>query len=93
MDLIFEWDEIKAQKNLQKHGVGFEEGKTVFYDPFLLTFPDNVHSDDEFRFINIGVSTKMHTLLVVHTERDKSIRIISCRKATKSETIAYEKRI
>ncbi len=69
MDLIFEWDEIKAQKNLRKHEVSFEEGKTVFYDPFLLTFPDNVHSDDEFRFVNIGISTKTRTLLVIHTER------------------------
>ena len=52
MKLAFEWDEVKAKSNLKKHKVSFEEGKTIFNDPFLFTFPDNVHSTNEERFIN-----------------------------------------
>ena len=54
MKLTFEWDEVKAKNNLKKHKVRFEEGKTIFNDPFLFTFPDNEHSNDEERLINIG---------------------------------------
>jgi len=92
MSLTFEWDESKAQKNFQKHKVNFDEAKTIFYDPFLLTFSDKFHSDNEPRFVNIGMSIKMRTLLVVHTERNETIRIISCRKVTKSEQKTYEAR-
>ncbi len=92
MKLIFEWDESKAQKNIRRHKVSFEEAKTVFYDPFLLTYPDYAHSNDEFRFVNIGISAKTRTLLVIHTERGASLRIISCRKAAQSEKKDYEKR-
>jgi uncharacterized protein len=95
MELIFEWDEDKARNNLQKHKVSFGEAKTIFNDPLLITFPDDFHSDEEERFVSIGISTDNRTLLVVHTEQDKSeneiiIRIISCRKATASEREIYE---
>jgi uncharacterized DUF497 family protein len=58
MALTFEWDEEKARKNYQKHQVSFNEAKTVFNDPFLITFPDSKHSNDEQRYINIGCSQK-----------------------------------
>lgn len=90
MNLIFEWDENKAKTNLKDHKVSFAEAKTVFNDPFLLTFPDPGHSDEESRYINVGCSTKGRVLVVIHTERGENIRIISCRKATKFERRNYE---
>jgi uncharacterized DUF497 family protein len=90
MELNFEWDEAKAQENLRKHKVSFEEAKTVFGDPFLWTFPDPHHSDFEDRYLSIGCSSKGRVLVVSHTERRGKIRIISCRKATVAERRAYE---
>ncbi len=90
MDLIFEWDTEKDQRNIEKHKVSFEEAKTVFGDPFLLTFPDPEHSIDEQRYFGIGASSRGRILVVVHTERDVSIRVISCRKATRKERKVYE---
>jgi uncharacterized protein len=90
MKLIFEWHEAKAEENLRKHNVNFEQTKTVFNDPFLLTFPDVRHSEVEERFINIGTSSKGDVLIVIHTERQGAIRIISSRKATTSERKTYE---
>jgi len=90
MELTFEWDEEKAKANLKKHKVSFEEAKTVFNDPFLWTFPDPEHSNVEERYINVGYSSNGRVLVVTHTERGGSIRIISCRKATASERRAYE---
>jgi hypothetical protein len=90
MKLTFEWDEVKSKVNLQKHKVSFEEGKTIFNDPFLFTFPDNVHSSNEDRFINIGLSANGLILVLTHTERQDTIRIISCRKATARERKFYE---
>jgi len=97
MEIIFEWDTKKAQINLQKHKVGFEEAQTIFADPFLVTFPDEFHSKIEERFISIGMSTRERVLLAVHTEREETsehimIRIISCRKATSSERKIYEEK-
>jgi len=92
MELIFEWDEEKAQANFRKHKVSFEEGKTIFNDPFLLTFPDPEHSNSEQRYLNIGNSIKGQTLIVIHTERGDNIRLISCRKATANERRAYYER-
>jgi uncharacterized DUF497 family protein len=89
MELTFEWDEGKAQENFTKHKIRFEEGKTVFNDPFLWTFPDPEQSDVEQRYLDIGYSSRGR-ILVSHTERHGSIRIISCRKATASERKAYE---
>lgn len=90
MNLTFEWNEEKAKENLKKHKVSFEEAKTVFNDPFLMTFPDIEHSEDEKRYINLGSSSKRRVLIVIHTERDENIRIIGCRKATTKERSTYE---
>jgi len=90
VELTFEWDEEKAEANLRKHKVGFEEAKTLFNDPFLLTFPDLGHSESEERYISIGTSAKGRALVVIHTEREDHIRLISCRKATAKERRAYE---
>ena len=91
MNLTFEWDEVKAIVNLKKHkGVGFDEGKTVFNDPFLLTLLDTNNSENEERYINIGLSAKGHVLVLIHAERQGKIRIISCRKATARERRYYE---
>jgi len=91
MRLIFEWDEIKAKSNFKKHNVSFEEGKTIFNDPFLFTFQDDKHSEYEERFVNIGLSVQRRILILTHTERKGKIRIISCRKATSRERSFYEK--
>jgi hypothetical protein len=96
MKTIFEWDENKARANLEKHKVSFDEARTIFADPFLITFVDEVHSDEEERFPSIGRSESNRVLLAVHTEREEKdeaiiIRIISCRKATSTERRRYEK--
>jgi uncharacterized protein len=90
MKLIFEWDEVKEKENLRKHKVAFEEGKTIFNDPLLLTYPDIDNSGPEERYINIGLSGKNRILVLIHTERKGKIRIISCRKATVHERKYYE---
>ena len=95
MKLIFEWDAIKARQNFTKHKVSFEEARTLFNDPLLVTFMDNYHSADEERYISIGTSAKRRILLVVHTDLDEAqdsfvIRLISSRKATASERRVYE---
>lgn len=95
MKLIFEWDKKKARVNLQKHKVSFEEAKSLFNDPLLLTYTDLYHSDTEERYISIGNSARGRTLLVVHADKKESeetltIRIISCRKVTPSERQGYE---
>ncbi len=90
MELTFEWDEEKARENLKKHNVSFDEGKSLFDDPFLLTYPDEEHSVSEDRSVSIGFSRNKRLLVVAHTERNPNIRIISCRKATSKEREAYE---
>jgi uncharacterized DUF497 family protein len=95
MKLIFEWDASKARINLAKHQVSFEEAKTLLNDPLMLTVIDESHSKDEGRFISIGRSVRGRILLLIHTESHETedslvIRIISCRKATKSERKTYE---
>ena len=94
MNLVFEWDENKARTNAQKHKVEFNEARTLFNDPRLLTYPDEYHSEAEDRYISIGQSDRHRVLLVVHTEQEAEdtliVRIISCRKATASERQAYE---
>lgn len=91
MDDFFEWNPEKAEINLKKHGVSFEEAASVFYDPLSLTIPDALHSDEEDRFIIIGFSDKQQQLVVVHTDRGDKIRIISARLATPSEKRVYER--
>jgi uncharacterized DUF497 family protein len=87
----FEWDEVKADENLRKHAVSFEEATAVFLDPFSITRFDPDHSIDEHRYIDIGLSQRSGVLVVVYTERARKIRIISCRKATLAEQKHYEK--
>jgi len=90
MRLNFEWDEEKAEANVKKHRVSFDEATTVFIDPFSITIPDPAHSVDEQRYIDLGSSDKGRVLVVVYTERGSNVRIISCRKATSSERKLYE---
>ena len=89
--LEFEWDENKNQTNKTKHNVDFDEAKTVFYDVNALVIDDPEHSETEERFIILGMSNKPNLLVVCHCYRqsDTVIRIISARKATKSETRQY----
>jgi hypothetical protein len=89
-EIQFEWDEAKAKNNLEKHGVSFDDGATIFNDPLIATIPDPDHSADEQRFISMGVSIQRHLLIVVHTERGERTRLISCRKATPAERKTYE---
>ena len=87
----FDWDEAKAETNLLKHGVSFEEAMTVFADPLYVDFYDPDHSDDEERYIIIGQSQQQRLLLISYTERGAGIRLISAREAKRRERIAYEK--
>ena len=89
--LCFEWDENKNQINQKKHGISFEEAKTVFYDDEALVIDDPEHSEEEDRFIILGFSSKANLLVVCHCYRksDTKIRIISARKATKTERRFY----
>jgi len=86
----FEWDREKAKKNLRTHSVSFDEAMTVFYDPLSATFDDPDHSDDEQRLITVGYSSHSRLLVVAHTERGKTIRIISARPATAHERKRHE---
>jgi len=89
----FEWDSIKAASNQKKHGVSFDEAKTVFYDEFAVQFYDSDSSElEEDRFLMLGLSCDSRVLLVCHCERDSgnTIRIISARQATKKERKFYE---
>jgi uncharacterized protein len=86
----FEWDKNKADVNRRKHGISFEEAKTIFYDPLRLTFPDDEHSLNEERFISIGESLFGRLLTVIHTEGEDNVRIISSRKANSTERELYE---
>ena len=88
-ELRFEWDETKAAKNIEKHRVSFDEAATVFDDPMFITFIDEEHSVDEERYITIGLSKQGRLLMVAHTDREGRIRIISARKATKTERQFY----
>lgn len=90
MPLNFQWDKAKASANLRKHDVSFEEAATVFADELSLTIPDPDHSQVEHRFILLGTSYRGKMLVVVHTERGDSIRIISARPASRRERQQYE---
>ncbi len=91
MGLAFEWDERKAKRNAGKHSVSFDEASTVFSDPLALTIYDPVHSNDEDRYITLGESQQGRLLVVVFTDRNERIRIISARVATRRERKEYEK--
>ena len=86
----FEWDENKAAVNLSKHGISFEEAKTVFDDPLYVDFYDPDHSDEEERYIIVGESQQGNLLIVSYTERADFIRLISARKVTRVEREVYE---
>lgn len=88
--LLFEWDPEKANLNLKKHGVSFDEAVTVFYDPLSASFDDPDHSEDEYRLITVGLSTRGRLLVVGHTERSTAVRIINARKATTHERKRHE---
>jgi uncharacterized protein len=87
----FEWDPAKAAANLRKHNVSFEAARSVFYDELAVQFFDDDHSDDEARFLLLGMSSDGRLLLVCHCERERGevIRIISARRATASEAKFY----
>lgn len=87
----FEWNPGKAELNYIKHGISFEEAATVFSDPLSVTFPDLDHSIGESRYIIIGISSFGQLLIVAHTDRGETIRIISARKATRPERRFYER--
>lgn len=88
----FDWDPAKAASNLKKHQVSFEEAKTVFFDDFAVQFFDDEHSQDEERFIMLGMSSTARLLVVCHCERAEGevIRIVSARKATRGESAFYQ---
>ena len=86
----FEWDENKAAANLSRHGVAFDEAKTVFDDPVYVDFYDPDHSYEEHRYIIIGQSQRGRLLIVSYAEREKRARLISAREVTRGEREAYE---
>lgn len=86
----FDWDENKAVSNLSKHGVSFEEAKTVFDDPLYIDFYDPAHSDEEDRYLIVGESSQRRLLIASYTERENLIRLISAREVTRSERKVYE---
>ncbi|MCO5184408.1 MAG: BrnT family toxin [Anaerolineae bacterium] len=90
--LEFEWNSAKAESNITKHGVAFQEAMTVFGDELAVMANDPDHSAEEDRYITLGMSVDGRLLLVLHTYRGDTIRIISCRKATRSERDYYASR-
>ena len=89
-ELHFEWDLNKSRSNILKHGIAFEEATTIFGDPRSITIEDSKHSKIERRYVTIGVSFRVRTLVVIHTERGNNIRIISARLASRNERRTYE---
>ena len=89
--LVFEWDKKKEKANIKKYGISFEEARTAFYDEYAIQFFDPDHSDEEERFLLLGASYKLNTLVICHCFREKEtvVRIISARKADRNETDAY----
>ncbi len=90
MPLAFEYDPRKAATNLKKHGVSLTEAMTVFNDPFAQTFPDEFHSEQEDRWITLGLSSKARLLFVSHLEIDGLIRLTGARNATGQEHDDYQ---
>lgn len=89
--ITFTWDPKKASANARAHGISFDEAQSVFYDDFAVQFFDEGHSNDEDRFLMLGMSNLARVLLVVHCLRASGdvIRIISARKATRREQSFY----
>ena len=87
--MVFEWDEGKADKNLIKHGISFDEAKTVFDDPLYVDFYDPDHSENEDLYLIVGESNRDRLLIISYTERGNAIRLISARETTKTERATY----
>jgi uncharacterized DUF497 family protein len=90
MSIKFEWDSRKARDNVRKHGIDFNEASTVFADTLSITILDPVHSEDEERWITMGLSNRQRLVVVVHTEEEETIRLISARAADRFERRKYE---
>ena len=90
-NITFEWNSSKASLNKKKHGISFDEAKTVFFDENAKVIHDPEHSDDEDRFIILGLSVNVRMLVVIHCYRknERTIRLISARKATQKESMQY----
>ena len=93
-DFQFEWDPRKESSNREKHGVSFEEAVTAFLDDFAILISDPEHSEDEDRFILLGLSSSLRLLVVIHCYREtkETVRLISARKANRSEQRQYDRR-
>jgi len=87
--MVFEWDPNKARRNIEKHGISFEEAATAFEDPLSFTRFDPDHSEDEDRFLLLGATRAGRLVVVSHTDRGESIRIISARLASRRERRTY----
>jgi hypothetical protein len=90
--LNFAWSSEKAARNLAKHGVSFKEAETVFGDPLGRIVTDPRHSEEEERYVLLGLSHRQRMLAVMFTERDEQVRIISARQATRRERRDYEEK-
>ena len=92
MNISFTWDSNKYKSNINKHGISFEEARSIFLDQNAIEYYDSDHSEDEDRFIMLGMSASLKILVVCHCYRedDSIIRIISARKATKNEAEVYK---
>jgi hypothetical protein len=93
----FEWDPAKARQNARKHRISFERGSTIFLDPNALSLFDEQHSEDEERWITIGLDHTGALLVICHTYREETensarVRLISARKSTKNETKQYQRK-
>jgi len=89
--VIYEWDPNKADENLKRHKVSFDEATSVFTDPFALTFDDPDHSQEERRYVTTGTSSKQRIVFLAHVDRgEDQVRIISARPATATEAHAYQ---
>jgi hypothetical protein len=87
---IFEWDPVKAEANVRKHGVTFDEASTTFKDPLNLLMADPDHSHEEERFLLLGMSNQRRLLVVAFAERPPRTRLVSARRATRQERRRYE---
>ena len=92
-EIRFDWEPVKSEVNLRKHGVSFDEAQSVFYDEYATEFYDDTHSEWEDRFLLLGLSSHLRLVMVCHCyrENDSVIRIISARKATTNETKFYRR--
>ena len=92
MVYLFEWDPVKAAENVADHGVTFDEASTVLADPLSLLMGDPDHSDDEDRYLVLGMSVQQRLLVVAFTDHLPRTRIISARRATRRERRRYEEK-